>query len=179
MTKTTAYSLQAFPSSLLPRAWSRALIHFPFPSNTCHAGYYPKIRLTNSVRPFFKADFDQRNKTKSITDKESIKVQEGMFKKGIQYSLEFWIPRRGFQIPGTGYQSLSVELWTLDSNGYWDSWFLELYSVFQSPGFLIPQARISDIPESGFPYTRQSRQFTFTFTSHGVYIPFDFTQFSI
>ena len=24
-------SLQAFPSSLLPRAWSRALIPFPFP----------------------------------------------------------------------------------------------------------------------------------------------------
>ena len=164
MAKTMAYSLQAFPSSLLPRTWSRSLIPFPFPSNTCHAGYYPKIRLTNSVRPFFKADFDQCNKTKSITDTESIKVQGGMFKKGIQYSLEFWIPRRWFQIPGTGYQSLSVELWTLD----WDSWFLELYSVFQSPGFLIPQARISDIPESGFPYTGRSRQFTFTFTSHSV-----------
>ena len=26
------------------------------------------------------------------------------------YSLEFWIPRCGFQIPGTGFQSLSVEL---------------------------------------------------------------------
>ena len=26
------------------------------------------------------------------------------------YSLEFWIPRGGFQIPGTGFQSLSVEL---------------------------------------------------------------------
>ena len=30
MAKTMA-SLQAFPSSLLPRAWSRALIPFPFP----------------------------------------------------------------------------------------------------------------------------------------------------
>ena len=96
---------------------------------------YPKIRLTKSVRPFFKADFDQCNKTKSITDTESMKVQIGMFKKGIQYSLGFWIPRRGFQIPGTGYQSLSVELWTLDFNGYSDSWFLELYFVFQSQDF--------------------------------------------
>ena len=26
------------------------------------------------------------------------------------YSLEFWIPRCGFQIPGIGFQSLSVEL---------------------------------------------------------------------
>ena len=30
MAKTMA-SLRAFPSSLLPRAWSRALIPFPFP----------------------------------------------------------------------------------------------------------------------------------------------------
>ena len=31
---------ERFPSSLLPRAWSRALIPFPFPSlsNACHAG---------------------------------------------------------------------------------------------------------------------------------------------
>ena len=29
--------------------------------------------------------------------------------KGIQDSLGFWIPRCGFQIPGTGLQSLSVE----------------------------------------------------------------------
>ena len=28
---------------------------------------------------------------------------------GIQDSLGFWIPRCGFQIPGTGFQSLSVE----------------------------------------------------------------------
>ena len=29
--------------------------------------------------------------------------------KGIQDSLGFWIPRCGFQIPATGFQSLSVE----------------------------------------------------------------------
>ena len=29
--------------------------------------------------------------------------------KGIQDSLGFWIPHCGFQIPGTGFQSLSVE----------------------------------------------------------------------
>ena len=39
MAKTMA-SLQAFPSSLLPRAWSRALIPFPSLSNACHAGYF-------------------------------------------------------------------------------------------------------------------------------------------
>ena len=31
-------------------------------------------------------------------------------RKGIQDSIEFWIPRRGFRIQGTGFQSLSVEL---------------------------------------------------------------------
>ena len=34
-------------------------------------------------------------------------------RKGIQDSLGFWIPRRGFLIPGTGFQYLSVEL------GFW------------------------------------------------------------
>ena len=38
------------------------------------------------------------------------------------------------------------------SNRQWDSDFLELYSGFQSPGFRIPQAKISLITESGFPY---------------------------
>ena len=35
--------------------------------------------------------------------------------KGIQDSVGFWIPRRGFRIPGTGFQSLSVEV------GFWIS----------------------------------------------------------
>ena len=30
--------------------------------------------------------------------------------------------------------------WILDSNLYWDSGFLELYTGFRSPGFKIPQA---------------------------------------
>ena len=43
--------------------------------------------------------------------------------KGIQDSLEFWIPRCGFRIPGTTFQYLSVEL------GFWIKWdsgFVEL-----------------------------------------------------
>ena len=35
--------------------------------------------------------------------------------KGIQDSLGFWIPRRGFRIPGTGFKSLSVAV------GFWIS----------------------------------------------------------
>ena len=42
--------------------------------------------------------------------------------------------------------------WILDSIPYWDSGFLEPYSGFQSPGFRIPQGKISRTPESGFPY---------------------------
>ena len=43
--------------------------------------------------------------------------------EGIQDSLGFWIPYRGFQIPGTGFQSLSVELafWIPIVNGIPDS----------------------------------------------------------
>ena len=64
-----------------------------------------------------------------------------------------------FRIPGTGFQSLSLELefWILIVTG-----FLKLYSGLQSPGFRIPQAKFSGfripqakvfrIPESGFPF---------------------------
>ena len=37
----------------------------------------------------------------------------------------------------------------VDSNRYWDSGFLELFSGFQSPGFRIPGAKISHIPLHG------------------------------
>ena len=73
--------------------------------------------------------------------------------KGIQDGLGFWIPRR--RIPDSRYLSLCQ--WNLDSG------FLALYSGFQSPGFRIPQAKlfripipqakISQIQESGFPFT--------------------------
>ena len=69
--------------------------------------------------------------------------------KGIQDSLGFWISRCGFQIPGTGFQYLSVEqrdydlfslgkTWIPDFNGYYDSGFLEQCSGFQNPGFRVP-----------------------------------------
>ena len=63
----------------------------------------------------------------------------------IQDSLGFWIPRRGFQILGTEFQSLSVQLgiWITIDNAVLYS--LELYSGFQSLGFRIPQANISRI----------------------------------
>ena len=109
---------------------------------------YPKIRLTKSVRPFFKADFDQCNKTKNITDTESIKVQGGMFKNGLQYSLEFWIPRRGFQIPGTEFQSLSVEL------GLWIpmvSGILDFLSCIPYSKARIPDSTSKNFRHSGIP----------------------------
>ena len=65
--------------------------------------------------------------------------------KAIQDSLGFWIPRRGFRIPGTGFKFLSLEL------GFWIpivseslAGFLQLY-----PGFQIPQAKIYRIPLLG------------------------------
>ena len=45
-----------------------------------------------------------------------------------------------FRIPGTGFQSLSLELgfWVLIVSG-----FLKLYTGLQSPGFRISQAKFS------------------------------------
>ena len=81
---------------------------------------------------------------------------------GIQDSLGLWIQHRGFRILGTGFWILRQ--WNLDSG--FQSGFLKLYRGFQSPGFRIPQdklpgfwipqAKISRIPESGFPYTGRS-----------------------
>ena len=56
--------------------------------------------------------------------------------KGIQ---GFWISRRGFRIPGTWFQSLSEEL------GF-QSLIRIAWAVFLIPGFQIPQAGISRIP---------------------------------
>ena len=57
----------------------------------------------------------------------------------------------GFQILDSGPSASGP--WSPDCNRCWDSGFLELYSRFQSPAFLIPQAKISQGPECGFPCT--------------------------
>ena len=67
--------------------------------------------------------------------------------------LGFWIPFNAFWIPGAGFQSFPVEL------GFEISFLsrvFELYSEFQSPGFRILQAKIIQIPESGYPYMGRS-----------------------
>ena len=46
----------------------------------------------------------------------------------------------------------SLVSWIPDSNLQQDSGFLVLDSGFQSPGFRIPKAKNSWIPEAGFPY---------------------------
>ena len=84
--------------------------------------------------------------------------------KGIQDSL--WILLRGFLIPDSRYRipaSLSLEQ-SLVGFG-----ILELYSGFQSPGFQIPQAKISQIPwtkktnKNTQTKTAQLRETTFLF----------------
>ena len=68
---------------------------------------------------------------------------------GIQHSLKFWIPGCGFQILGSGLRVICK--YNLDSGfkSLVDSGFLELYSVFQSPGFRIQQQQ-NKFPDSGF-----------------------------
>ena len=66
--------------------------------------------------------------------------------KGLQDSLGFRIPRNEFRISGIGFRILSQ--WNVDSGfqsfvGLWIPW--DLYSIFQSLGFRIPNVRgISD-----------------------------------
>ena len=81
----------------------------------------------------------------------------------IQDSLGFWIPFHGFWIPGAVFKSFSVELGLQIP---FLSGVLELYSGFQSPGSRIPyhnfpgfwilQAKIFQIPETGYPYMGRS-----------------------
>ena len=83
--------------------------------------------------------------------------------KGIQDSLGFWISHRGFRIPGSWFQYLSLELgfWIPVVSGILDSLSCIPDSKDQDSGFhkqkflgfWILQAKISQIPESGFPYT--------------------------
>ena len=73
-----------------------------------------------------------------------------------------WVSDSGFWIPGTGFWIFCQ--WTFDSGIQYlvRSKFLVLYSRFQSlgfwfpqeqfPRFQIPQAKIFQIPESGFSY---------------------------
>ena len=75
--------------------------------------------------------------------------------KKLQDSLGFWTPRRGFRIPGTGFQSLSVKLrfWILIVSGIPDSKFQ--YFGFHRQNFpecRITRAKISRILEPEFPY---------------------------
>ena len=64
-------------------------------------------------------------------------------------SLGFWIPHCGLQIPGTGFQSLSVEL------GFW----IPIISGIPDSLSCIPDSKTQDFrfhkpncPDSGFPY---------------------------
>ena len=73
----------------------------------------------------------------------SLRYYEGLIAlcKGIQNSLGFWIPRRGFQIPDSRSWIpvfVSGLTWILDFSQLRDSGFVELYSGVQKqkfPGF--------------------------------------------
>ena len=72
--------------------------------------------------------------------------------KGFQDSLGFWIQCRGFRIPGTGFQSSSVELGIL----------IPIILGFQIPWavFRIPKPRIPPFHKHEFPAFRNSDSLT-------------------
>ena len=83
--------------------------------------------------------------------------------KGIQDSLEFWIPHGGFRIPGTGFQSLPVEFGSRLQSlvGPWAVFRIPKPRI-QDSGFhkhIFPdsgsQKQTFFIPESGFRYMRR------------------------
>ena len=80
--------------------------------------------------------------------------------EGIQGSLGFWIPLRGFRIPDTEFQSLSPEF-NLDSgsNLLWDSGFLELSTRIPKPR--IPDSTSKCSLHSGF-HKQKFIRFQFT-----------------
>ena len=77
----------------------------------------------------------------------------------MKYSLGFWIPRRGFQIPAIAFEIFSSGTWIPDSYSFipdsktQDSGFHEQ----KFPRLRILEAKISRIPESGFPYMGRTR----------------------
>ena len=67
----------------------------------------------------------------------------------------------GFYAADSGFQVISIFCqWNLDSGfqSIVDFGFFELYSGFQSPGFRIPQAKIPQFLEFGFPCMRRKVQ---------------------
>ena len=82
-------------------------------------------------------------------EKQELRIHFGVAPcKGIQDSLRFWIPHRGFRIPGTEFQYLSVELgfWIPVVTGIPNS--LSCNSGFQRTGFRMPQTKFSRILDS-------------------------------
>ena len=64
-------------------------------------------------------------------------VKKWTVPKGIQGTLRFWIPRLGFRIPGTGFQSLLVKLgfWIPIVSGIPESLSCISNSIAQDSGF--------------------------------------------
>ena len=81
--------------------------------------------------------------------------------KGIQDSLEFWIPHGGFRIPGTGFQSLPVEFGSRLQSlvGPWAVFRIPKPRIQDSTStfsqILDPRSKTFLIPESGFRYMRR------------------------
>ena len=62
---------------------------------------------------------------------------------------EAWILYSTRRIPDSSLCPWNFGFWIPSVNGLlWDSGFVELYSGFQTPGFRIPQAKFSRIPDS-------------------------------
>ena len=71
--------------------------------------------------------------------------------KGIQDTFRFWIPRRGFQIPGTRFWILSQ--WDLDSGFQSLKGFRIPWVVFRIPKSGIPDSSGKNFPDCGISFS--------------------------
>ena len=71
--------------------------------------------------------------------------------KGIQDTFGFWIPRRGFQIPGTRFWILSQ--WDLDSGFQSLKGFRIPWVVFRIPKSRIPDSSGKNFPDCGISFS--------------------------
>ena len=110
----------------------------------CLSRYRPRRPCLSSLITWYKnAGWDARQTKSRVCHS---KCSFPLFRpyKGIQDSCEFWIPRRGFRIPGNGFRFFVSVTWILNCNSQWHSCSNKLYNEG------IPKPRIPDSTSKNF-----------------------------
>ena len=105
----------------------------------------PGAKWQTKINPYISNLFVDSDVYSVILILDTCKGIQFLYKYLIQDSIGFWVSRRGFRTPGTGFRTLSIEL--LSSVRFRIPWTV-FDSGSQSQRFLIwPQAKISRISQ--------------------------------